>query len=104
MRSAREGGDCAVHAPRRLSALAVALAASRSPPPAAAWAHAALLKTFPAASAEVNTPPPQVRLTYDEVVEPRFAIVSVTNAAADQQVDGAVRRSATESGRARSCR
>ena len=63
--------------------------------PAAAWGHAALLKTFPAASAEVNKPPPQVRLTYSEAVEPRFAIVSVTNAAADQQVDGAVRRSAT---------
>jgi copper transport protein len=39
--------------------------------------------------------PPQVRLTYSEAVEPRFAIVSVTNAAADQQVDGAVRRSPT---------
>ena len=36
-----------------------------------------------------------MRLTYSEAVEPRFAIVSVTNAAADQQVDGAVRRSAT---------
>ncbi|HEU5211222.1 MAG TPA: copper resistance protein CopC [Gaiellaceae bacterium] len=90
---AREGGDGVVHAPRRLilaCALLVALAA-----PGAAWGHAALLKTFPAASAEVNTPPPQVRLTYSEAVEPRFAIVSVTNAAAGQQVDGAVRRSAT---------
>ncbi len=36
-----------------------------------------------------------MRLTYSEAVEPRFAIVSVTNAAADQQVDGAVRRSVT---------
>jgi len=36
-----------------------------------------------------------VRLTFSEAVEPRFAIVSVTNAAADQQVDGAVRRSPT---------
>ena len=61
--------------------------------PSAAWAHAALLKTFPAASAEVDTPPTEVRLVYDEVVEPRFAIVSVTDAAGHQQVDAAVHRS-----------
>jgi copper transport protein len=63
--------------------------------PGAAWAHAALLRTFPAASTEVETPPPLVRLVYSESVEPRFAIVSVTDAAANQQVDGPVRRSAT---------
>ena len=57
--------------------------------PAAAWAHAALLKTFPAASAEVDTPPAQLRLVYDEVIEPRFAVISVTDAAGHQQVDGA---------------
>ncbi|TMM08527.1 MAG: copper resistance protein CopC, partial [Actinobacteria bacterium] len=61
--------------------------------PAAAWAHAALLKTFPAASAEVDTPPAQLRLVYDEVIEPRFAVISVTDAAGHQQVDGAVHRS-----------
>jgi len=61
--------------------------------PASAWAHAALLKTFPAASAEVNTPPKELRLVYDEVVEPRFAVVSVTDAAGHQQVDGTVHRS-----------
>lgn len=65
--------------------------------PAAAWAHAALLKTFPTASAEVNTPPRELRLIYDEVVEPRFAVVSVTDAAGHQQVDGAVHRSASNS-------
>jgi len=70
---------------------AVALAA-----PAVAWAHAALLKTVPAASAEVDTPPAELRLTYDEVVEPRFAIVSVTDAAGRQQVDGSVHRSASD--------
>jgi copper transport protein len=61
--------------------------------PAAAWAHAALLKTFPAASAEVDTAPAQLRLVYDEVIEPRFAVISVTDAAGHQQVDGAVHRS-----------
>ncbi|HEY2072645.1 MAG TPA: copper resistance protein CopC, partial [Gaiellaceae bacterium] len=69
---------------------AVALAA-----PAAAWAHAALLKTVPAASAEVDTPPTALRLTYDEVVEPRFAVISVTDAAGHQQVDGTVHRSSS---------
>jgi copper transport protein len=63
--------------------------------PAAARARAALLKTFPTASAEVDTPPAELRLVYGEAVEPRFAIVSVTDAAADQQVDGAVHRSAS---------
>ncbi|MDE3190662.1 MAG: copper resistance protein CopC [Acidobacteriota bacterium] len=64
--------------------------------PAAAWAHAALLRTFPAASAQVDTPPAQLRLVYDEAVEPRFAVVSVTDAAGRQQVDGAVRRSGAD--------
>jgi copper transport protein len=63
--------------------------------PASAWAHAALLKTFPAASAEVNRPPKELRLVYDEVIEPRFAVVSVTDAAGHQQVDGTVHRSSS---------
>ena len=79
---------------RRLLTLA-AVASAALLVPAAAWAHAALLKTFPAASAEVDTPPAEVRLVYDEAVEPRFAIISVTDAAAHQEVDGAVHRSAT---------
>lgn len=77
---------------RPLTLAAVAAAALLLP--AAAWAHAALLKTFPAASTEVDTPPREVRLVYDEAVEPRFAIISVTDAAAHQEVDGAVHRSA----------
>ncbi len=87
----------ALHAARRVSRRLLtfgAVAAAALLLPAAAWAHAALLKTFPAASAEVDTPPVEVRLIYDEAVEPRFAIVSVTDAAAHQEVDGAVRRSA----------
>ena len=77
---------------RLLTLTAVAVAALLLP--AAAWAHAALLKTFPAASVEVDTPPGEVRLVYDEAVEPRFAIISVTDAAAHQEVDGAVHRAA----------
>src|SRR5207302_7758937 len=64
-----------VRAVTALAAVAAALAL-----PAAAWAHAALLRTVPSASGILNSPPTQVRLTYSESVEPRFAIVSVTDA------------------------
>ncbi len=61
--------------------------------PAAASAHAYLVKTVPAASEVLNAPPPTIQLTYDEAVEPRFAIISVTNAAGHQETTGPVRRS-----------
>src|SRR5207247_6775044 len=61
--------------------------------PAAAWGHAVLLRTVPLPSGTVNRSPKQLRLTYSEVVEPRFAIVSVTDAAAHQQTAGPPRRS-----------
>ena len=64
--------------------------------PGGAWAHAALLRTVPVASAIVNAPPRQVALTYDEAVEPRFAIVSVTDAAGHQETTGPPRRSPTD--------
>ena len=43
----------------------------------------------------MDTLPDELRLVYDEVVEPRFAVVSVTDAAGHQQVDGSVHRSAS---------
>jgi copper transport protein len=61
--------------------------------PAAAAAHAYLVKTVPAASVIVNTPPTSVQLTYDEAVEPRFAIISVTNVNARSETTGPVTRS-----------
>jgi copper transport protein len=61
--------------------------------PSVASAHAYLVKTVPAASVVLNVPPPTVQLTYDEAVEPRFAIISVTNAAGQQQTTGPVYRS-----------
>jgi copper transport protein len=64
--------------------------------PAAAWAHAALLHTVPSASGIVNTPPKQVALTYSEAVEPRFAIVSVTDAAGAQETTGPPQRSPSD--------
>ncbi len=74
-----------------LTAAAVALAL-----PAAAWAHAALARTVPAASVILNRPPPLVQLTYTEAVEPKFAAVSVTNAAGQSQTAGTPRRSASD--------
>jgi copper transport protein len=56
--------------------------------PASAWAHAALLQTVPLASRTTNTAPTEVRLRYSEPVEPRFAIVSVTDAAGRQVTAG----------------
>ncbi len=53
--------------------------------PAAASAHAYLTKTVPSASGILSGPPPNVQLTYDEAVEPRFAIISVTDAAGHQE-------------------
>jgi copper transport protein len=64
--------------------------------PGAAWAHAALLQTTPVASRVLNGSPRQVALRYSEPVEPRFAIVSVTNAAGEQQTVGSPRRSPTD--------
>src|SRR5947209_17695180 len=61
--------------------------------PAGAAAHAYLVKTVPAASVVLDTPPPSVQLTYDEAVEPKFAIVSVTNEQGQQETVGPVQRS-----------
>jgi len=61
--------------------------------PSAAIAHAYLVKTVPAASQELNSSPPNIQLTYDEAVEPRFAIISVTNAQGQQETTGPVHRS-----------
>ena len=61
--------------------------------PSAASAHAYLIKTVPAASGVLDVPPPNVQLTYDEAVEPRFAIISVTNARGKQETTGPVSRS-----------
>jgi copper transport protein len=80
---------------RRLVLITLAAAAASLVLPAAAWAHAALLQTTPVASRIVNSPPKQVLLRYSEAVEPRFAIVSVTNAAGDKQTAGAPSRSPT---------
>ena len=78
---------------RGRSVLALAAVAAGFVLPASASAHAYLIKTVPAASGVLDAPPLTVNLTYDEAVEPRFAIISVTNAAGHQQTSGPVRRS-----------
>src|SRR5258708_11389170 len=64
--------------------------------PAAASAHAYLVKTFPVASQVLNAPPPDVALTFDEAVEPRFAIISVTDVGARSETTGPVHRAASD--------
>ena len=79
---------------RRTSGTLVALAAVVALAlPGAAAAHAYLTKTVPAASVELEGPPPSVQLTFDEAVEPRFALISVTDVNAHQVTDGSVMRS-----------
>jgi copper transport protein len=66
--------------------------------PAAASAHAYLMRTSPAASRVLNAPPKVVALTFDEAVEPRFAIISVTSAQGTQETTAAVARSPADPG------
>ena len=64
--------------------------------PSSASAHAYLIKTVPAASGVLDAPPSTVQLTYDEAVEPRFAIISVTNANGKQETTAPVNRSPSD--------
>jgi copper transport protein len=64
--------------------------------PSVASAHAYLIRTSPTASGVLNAAPRKVSLTYDEAVEPRFAIISVTNVDGHQEATGAVQRSAAD--------
>jgi copper transport protein len=77
----------------RRPALVAIVATAALALPSAAFAHAALLHTVPEASVTVAHSPKQVALTYSEAVEPRFAIVSVTDAAAHRETTGPPRRS-----------
>jgi copper transport protein len=64
--------------------------------PAAARAHAGLVHTVPQANVVLDKPPPAVQLTYTEAVEPRFAAISVTNAAGQQQTTGSPHRAPSD--------
>jgi copper transport protein len=77
---------------RRIAAVLAVLALGVALP-AAASAHAYLIKTVPTASGVLTAPPAKVQLTFDEAVEPKFAIISVTNTQGQQQTAGPVTRS-----------
>jgi copper transport protein len=79
----------------RVVLAAIAVLALSALVPASAGAHAALLKTVPSPSGIVNGSPTQVSLTYSEAVEPRFAIVSVTDKNGHRVTTGPPARSAT---------
>jgi len=64
--------------------------------PAAVWGHASLLATQPQASGVLAQPPTQVRLTYSERIEPRFAVISVTNADGKQVTAGSPARASDD--------
>jgi copper transport protein len=81
--------------PRRSLVIAVAVVGLALVAPAAASAHAYLVKSVPAASIELTSSPPNVQLTFDEAVEPRLAIISVTDVDAHQQTTGPPTRSPT---------
>ncbi|MFL5845469.1 MAG: copper resistance CopC/CopD family protein [Solirubrobacteraceae bacterium] len=74
---------------RRLILALVALALA----PASAGAHAYLVKEQPSASIVLGSSPPAVKLTYSEAVEPRFAIISVTDKDGNRVTSGLVSRS-----------
>jgi len=79
----------------RVARIAAAFAAATAALvlPAAAAAHAYLVRTSPAASVILNAPPPNVALTFDEAVEPRFALISVTDVGGHQVTSGSLERS-----------
>jgi copper transport protein len=80
---------------RRRGRIACALAALAALAlPAAASAHAYLVHTSPAASVTLDHSPRQVALTFDEAVEPKFALISVTDVNANQMTTGPLQRSA----------
>ncbi len=81
---------------RRALLSAIVAGATVLAAPATAFAHAYLLRTTPSASVVVNKPPARLSLTYDEAIEPRFAIVSVTDAAGHQEVAGRPRRASAD--------
>jgi copper transport protein len=68
--------------------VALAVVAACLVAPATAGAHAALLHTSPQASVTVNGSPKSISLAYSEVIEPRFAVISVTDAQGHSQVAG----------------
>ncbi|GAB3629285.1 copper resistance protein [Pandoraea terrae] len=47
----------------------------------AAWAHAAPVHQTPTAGAELTAPPTEIRIEFDDALEPAFSSLSVTDSA-----------------------
>ncbi len=71
----------------------IALAAAA---PAGAWAHASLLATAPAAQRVAPHAPDELALTFSEAVEPRFAVISITDVKGRQLGTGTPTRSTAD--------
>jgi copper resistance protein C len=71
-----------------LAPLAAAVALLVLAAPEAALAHAAMVKSDPAARAVLRRPPAQIRLWFNEPVEPAYSTITVTNQS-DKPVSGA---------------
>jgi methionine-rich copper-binding protein CopC len=65
---------------RRHHRVAVALLAGALLVPTFAWSHAEMVKSVPARRSTTTTPPPRVRLSFNERVEAKFSRVSVWDA------------------------
>ena len=78
---------------RALVATALAAAAIMVAAPASAWAHASLLATSPAAQRVAQHAPDAVALTFSEAIEPRFAVISITDVKGRQVAEGKPERS-----------
>ncbi len=77
---------------RALVATALAAAALVAAAPSSAWAHASLLATSPAAQRVTPHAPDAVALTFSEAIEPRFAIISITDVKGHQVTQGTPER------------
>jgi len=78
---------------RALVATALAAAAIAAAAPSSAWAHASLLATSPAAQRVAPHAPDAVALTFSEAIEPRFAVISITDVKGRQVAEGKPERS-----------
>ena len=81
---------------RLLLGAALATVAVAAVAPAGAWAHASLLATSPAAQRIAPHAPDELALTFSEAVEPRFAVISITDVKGRQLGTGAPTRSTAD--------
>jgi hypothetical protein len=64
--------------------------------PVTAWAHAKLVKSDPAQRAVLRQPPSQLRLWFNERLEPAFCVVTVLDAAGNTMTSTAAAVSRTD--------